>query len=129
MRSHRKNADSEPRWLANNRLKLTVTSLEDRDFIKVLEKSLLYVCAFSKSRLIGFVNIAWDGGEHSFLLDTTVHPKFRNLGIGTELVKRAAVETKQKNITWLHVDYEDHLELFYKNCEFKNTKAGLYKLN
>jgi hypothetical protein len=50
------------------------------DFEPVLSRSLAYVCAYQQDRLIGFVNLAWDGGMHAFLLDTTVHPSFDAMG-------------------------------------------------
>src|SRR6185295_15262136 len=56
------------------------------DWQPVLEHSLVYVCAFEADRLIGFVNVAWDGRDHAFILDTRVHPDFRLHGIGKELV-------------------------------------------
>ena len=31
------------------------------DFRPVLNRSLAFVCAYSGTRLIGFVNLAWDG--------------------------------------------------------------------
>ena len=62
----------------------------ERKFQSVLEKSLTYVSAFDGSCLVGFVNVAWDGGIHGFILDTTVHPEFQHRGIGSELMKRAA---------------------------------------
>lgn len=102
---------------------------QERDFSKVLERSLLYICVFDKQALIGFVNIAWDGGEHSFLLDTTVHPNYRKRGIGTRLVKKAMEALQERGVTWLHVDYEAHLEEFYTACGFTRTKAGLYQFH
>ena len=62
----------------------------ERKFGPVLEQSLTYVCAFAGSRLVGFVNVAWDGGVHGFILDTTVHRDFQRRRIGTEMMKRAA---------------------------------------
>lgn len=47
----------------------------EADFQPVLAHSLAYVCAYDGANLIGFVNLAWDGGIHAFLLDTTVHPE------------------------------------------------------
>lgn len=44
---------------------------QDRDFQKIIYHSLVYVCAYTKAVLIGLVNVAWDGGRHAFLLDTT----------------------------------------------------------
>src|SRR5690349_1347704 len=98
------------------------------DFAPVLSRSLAYVCAYQQDRLIGFVNVAWDGGIHAFLLDTTVHPEFQRRGIGCELVLRAAQAAREREIVWLHVDYEPHLESFYRGCGFQHTEAGLIRL-
>ena len=101
----------------------------ETDFRPVLSRSLVYVCAFAESELVGFVNVAWDGGVHAFLLDTTVHPDYQRQGIGVQLVERAASATKKRGIHWLHVDYEPHLETFYEQCGFEPTLAGLMRLN
>ena len=98
------------------------------DFTKVLAHSLLYICAYDGERLVGFVNVAWDGGVHAFLLDTTVHRDRQRRGIGVELVRQAAEAARQQGIEWLHVDYEPHLEQFYKQCGFQPTLAGLMNL-
>jgi GNAT superfamily N-acetyltransferase len=98
------------------------------DFAPVLSRSLAYVCAYQQERLIGFVNLAWDGGIHAFLLDTTVHPEFQRLGIGRELVARAAYIARERGMAWLHVDYEPHFEAFYHSCGFRHTAAGLMRL-
>ena len=98
------------------------------DFEPVLSRSLAYVCAYQQDRLIGFVNLAWDGGIHAFLLDTTVHPDVRRQGIGRELVARAAQAARERGIAWLHVDYAPHLESFYRGCGFRHTEAGVIRL-
>jgi ribosomal protein S18 acetylase RimI-like enzyme len=51
---------------------------------------LAYICAYQNDYLVGFVNVAWDGGDHAFLLDTTAHPTFQRRGIGQQLVRKAA---------------------------------------
>ena len=99
------------------------------DVAPVLSRSLAYVCAYQQDRLIGFVNLAWDGGIHAFLLDTTVHPAFQRRGIGRELVLRAAQVARARGIAWLHVDYEPHLGSFYRSCGFRHTEAGLMRLD
>lgn len=98
------------------------------DYRSVLARSLTYVCAYAGERLVGFVNVAWDGGGHALLLDTTVHPAFRRRGIGTSLVRRAAETARDRGAEWLHVDYEPHLESFHRQCGFKPTRAGLLAL-
>lgn len=95
----------------------------------VLERSLSWVTAHDEDVLVGFVNVAWDGGVHAFLLDTTVHPDAQHRGIGTELVRRAAGAAREHGgLEWLHVDYEAHLAGFYEGCGFTPTPAGLLRL-
>jgi GNAT superfamily N-acetyltransferase len=79
--------------------------------------------------LVGFVNVAWDGGDHAFLLDTKVASKHQRKGIATALVSRAARHTKAAGCEWLHVDFEEHLAAFYlAACGFRPSKAGLIHL-
>lgn len=99
-----------------------------RDFRPVLSRSLAYVCAYQEARLVGFVNLAWDGGEHAFILDTLVHPELRRRGIGRELVMRAVGEAGGRGLQWVHVDFEPHLRSFYERCGFRDTAAGLIRL-
>ncbi len=102
---------------------------EPRDWNPVLKRSLVYLCAYHGRRLVGFVNVAWDGGVHGFILDTTVHPEMQRRGIGRQLVSRAASEARDRNVEWLHVDFEPHLREFYDLCGFAATEAGLLHLS
>ena len=95
---------------------------------RVLSRSLVHVGAYDGERLVGFVNVAWDGGVHAFLLDTTVHPNFQRQGIATALVRRAAGLARERGAKWLHVDFEPHLEGFSRGCGFQPTTAGLMDL-
>jgi GNAT superfamily N-acetyltransferase len=98
------------------------------DFTALHRHSLTYICAFDANTLIGYVNLAWDGGLHAFLLDTTVHPDWRGRGIGRGLVQQAAEAARERGVEWLHVDYEPHLAGFYRACGFRPTTAGLIHL-
>ncbi len=100
----------------------------DQDWEPILRRSLGWVCATDGDRLVGFVNVAWDGGVHAFLLDTTVHPDYQRRGIGKALVREAADIARARGAEWLHVDYEDELEGFYRGCGFRPTAAGLLAL-
>ncbi len=94
---------------------------------RVLSRSLCWVTAHAEGRLVGSVNVAWDGGIHAFLLDTAVHPEYGRRGTGTALVRQAATEVARLGAGWLHVDYEPHLEGFYRGCGFVHTSAGLLR--
>ncbi len=56
---------------------------------RLARHSLTWFGAFDGDQLVGFVNLAWDGDRHAFLLDAVVAPPRQRHGIGTELVGRA----------------------------------------
>jgi GNAT superfamily N-acetyltransferase len=97
-------------------------------FQPILKRSLAHVGAYDGDMLIGFVNVAWDGGIHAFILDTCVDPGYRRQGIALRLVERAADVARQRRAQWLHVDFEPHLAGFYRQCGFGPTGAGLMPL-
>jgi hypothetical protein len=43
-------------------------------------------------------------------------------------VRRAVMAAGESGAEWLHVDYEPHLDGFYRNCGFRPTHAGLIQL-
>ncbi|KQV64446.1 GNAT family N-acetyltransferase [Rhizobium sp. Root1220] len=100
----------------------------ERDFMPVLSRSLTHVGAYDGERLTGFVNVAWDGGMHAFVLDTCVHPEFRRRGIATALVGAAKNLASARGAKWLHVDFETRLTEFYRGCGFVPTSAGIMRL-
>jgi GNAT superfamily N-acetyltransferase len=83
----------------------------------------------SNGALVGFVNVATDGGDHAFLLDTKTHRRHQHKGIGTRVVRLAALHAKAAGCDWLHVDFEAGLNTFYFDaCGFGPTAAGLIHL-
>jgi len=80
--------------------------------------------------LIGFVNVAWDGCDHAFLIDTKTRGEFQRRGIATEVVRVAATHCRAAGCEWLHVDFRTELGPFYFDaCGFKSTDAGLIDLS
>jgi GNAT superfamily N-acetyltransferase len=105
------------------------TSHTVRAFGPILQRSLTYLGAYQDSELVGFVNVAWDGGDHAFLLDPTVLPSCRRRGIGLALVAAAVKATAASGAEWLHVDYDAALDPFYRRAGFRPTHAGLIHLS
>jgi len=102
----------------------------DRDWATQLqEHSLGWVCARDGDQLVGFVNVAWDGAIHAFLVDTLVAADARRQGVGTQLIAVAEASSRAAGCEWLHVDFEDDLRPFYFDaCRFRLTNAGLIAL-
>lgn len=90
--------------------------------------SLAWITAIEDGRLVGFVNVAWDGGGHAFVLDTIVEPARQGAGIGRELVAAAIRAAAEAGCEWLHVDHVEELTPFYAACGFRPTAAGLVRL-
>jgi GNAT superfamily N-acetyltransferase len=102
----------------------------DVDWRARLERhSLGWVCAFDAGRLVGFVNVAWDGGAHAFVLDTVVERARRHTGIGRRLLQVAERESRAAGCAWLHVDFGEELGDFYLGAAgFAPTAAGIVAL-
>jgi GNAT superfamily N-acetyltransferase len=91
--------------------------------------SLGWVCAWEDDDLVGFVNVAWDGAVHAFILDTLVTARVQRRGAGKGLVTLAADQARAAGCEWLHVDFDDDLGSFYFGaCGFRPTNAGLIAL-
>jgi GNAT superfamily N-acetyltransferase len=92
--------------------------------------SLGWVAAREGERLVGFVNVLWDGLVHAWIQDTMVAGDARHHGVGTELVAVAVSEARRAGCEWLHVDFDDDLRSFYLDaCGFTPTNAGLMALS
>jgi ribosomal protein S18 acetylase RimI-like enzyme len=98
------------------------------ELARIYDHSLSHAGAWLDGRFVGYVNVAWDGGVHAFLLDPTVHPDYRRCGIGTQLVRAMVGHLANRGLDWLHVDYRAELEPFYRACGFQPTTAGLVRL-
>ena len=97
---------------------------------RVRPHSLGWVTARSRAgELIGFVNVAWDGADHAFLIDTKTRPSHQRRGLGVAVVRRAIAEAQGAGCEWLFVDLEPALTRFYiEACGFRTTPAGLVHL-
>jgi GNAT superfamily N-acetyltransferase len=101
----------------------------DKWCAQVSRHSLGWVCGRDDGKLVGFVNVAWDGDAHAFILDTLVTAPARRQGVGAALVAVARDNATSAGCQWLHVDFEDHLRSFYFDaCGFTPTNAGLIEL-
>jgi GNAT superfamily N-acetyltransferase len=91
--------------------------------------SLTWVGAFENGRMVGFANVAWDGGGHAFLMDVVVEPGLQGRGTGSALVAEATRLTAEAGCEWLHVDFApEHAAFYLERCGFTPTGAGVIRL-
>lgn len=98
------------------------------DFDAILTRSLVHIGAYSGSMLVGFANVAWDGGVHAFLVDVCVHPDHRDHGVGQAMVEKAIAVARARGAKWIHADFEPHLRAFYRSCGFEPVDAGVLRI-
>jgi GNAT superfamily N-acetyltransferase len=101
------------------------------DWNRVLRRqSLGWVVAREEGRLVGFVNVVWDGMVHAWLQDVMVAAVARHRGIATQLVATAVGRASAAGCEWLHVDFDESLRPFYIDaCGFAPATAGLLALS
>lgn len=58
---------------------------------QIHQHSLGWVCARRDGELVGFVNVARDGGVHAFILDTVVRGDLRRSGSSTQNPRPAPI--------------------------------------
>jgi GNAT superfamily N-acetyltransferase len=91
--------------------------------------SLGWVVARADGRLVGFVNVPWDGLVHAWIQDTMVAVASRHQGIATRLIEVARDRAREAGCEWLHVDFDADLRSFYIDaCQFTPVAAGLIAL-
>ncbi|MEV4123944.1 carboxylesterase family protein [Nocardia sp. NPDC049707] len=52
----------------------------------------------TRGLLIGFVNVAWDGADHAFLLDTKVRPEHRHRGIAASAPNSSTTPVMRRGV-------------------------------
>ena len=91
--------------------------------------SLGWVVARDGGRLVGFVNVPWDGLVHAWIQDTMVAESARRQGVAVRLISIARDRAKEAGCEWLHVDFDEHLRpLYIDACGFTPAPAGVMAL-
>ena len=85
----------------------------------------------AEGALVGFVNVAWDGGDHAILVDTKTHPDWRHRRQATAVVAMAVDRAAAAGCEVVHVDFEPAAlaGLYVDACGFTPTNAALLRLS
>jgi ribosomal protein S18 acetylase RimI-like enzyme len=63
-----------------------------------------------------------DGVSDAYIQDLVILPKYRNKGIGQQLVETLVDHCKSKKIHWIALIAEPDQDRFYKSVGFKQMK-------
>ena len=100
------------------------------DWVELCHRhSLGWVVARDGERLVGFLNVLWDGLVHAYLEDVMVAADARHTGIGVGLVHAARDGAREAGCDLLHVSFEErHAPFYLEACGFAPMAAGLMEL-
>lgn len=91
----------------NDLMDLVMPGRKHDDFTETLKRSLGYVVVRDETgTLIGYCNLAWDGGRHATIFDLNVHPDHRNQNfVFPMLQKLVDVAKNTPDLRYLHADF------------------------
>jgi len=75
--------------------------------------------------LIGFVNVAWDGGDHAFLIDTKVRPDHQRRGIApSSSALQPATRSRQGASGWRSISTTTSLRSTTTHADSPQRQRG-----
>jgi N-acetylglutamate synthase-like GNAT family acetyltransferase len=107
----------------------TVYHATETELKKSLRNSWFCISVYSKEKLIGFGRMLSDGCLYSILCDMIVLPEYRNMGIGTNILKRLIAKCKQENIKAIWLFAAKDKKDFYSKRGFEirpDDRPGMY---
>ena len=94
-------------------------NLDNSAFSLALNNSLFCISAYDDSRLVGCGRVVSDGIIYAAIYDVMVLPEYKQLGIGTEIVRRLLNKCAQANIGVVQLFAASRTEIFYKKLGFE----------
>jgi len=90
----------------------------------LIKGSFAFVIAFDTNikKAVGMGRILSDGVSDAYIQDLVVLKEYRNLGIGSEIVKVLMDHCKKKGINWIALIAEPKQDGFYETLGFKTME-------
>ena len=92
----------------------------------ILQQSSHIVLALDGNQVVGFINAISDNVLSAYIPLLEVLPKYKNKGIGSELVKR--MKDKLKDFYMIDLTCDKDVQSFYKKLGFSES-TGMYLRN
>lgn len=98
-------------------------SVSKNEIAKSLRQSFTCISAYAADELIGFGRVVSDGVIYAAVYDVIVKKKYKNKGIGKEIVKMLLAECKKFNIRSIHLFAAKGTQEFYEKIGFVTRTA------
>ena len=90
---------------------------------KILKQSFCFVIAEHDDHAIGMGRVISDGVSDGYLQDIVVLPEWRNIGVGTTIVRKLIEECHLHGIAWLGIIADPGTEYFYRKFGFARANG------
>jgi ribosomal protein S18 acetylase RimI-like enzyme len=102
----------------------------DGDYPSLFERCNFWAGARNETnKLIAFGYITGMGLQHGYMEDILVHPDYKNLGIGIELVKELLRESERFELDIVTLTYDEKHSNFYQASGFTPCLGGVWRRN
>lgn len=94
----------------------------DELYKKIIKNSHCFLIVIKNKKIIGMGRAISDRINDAYIQDVAILKPWRNLGIGSEIIKRIVRRLKKDKIKWIGLVAQDNSTSFYKKLGFKLMK-------
>jgi len=93
---------------------------DDPDLVeRIIAGSYCFMVAIEGEEIAGMGRAISDRASDAYIQDLTVHEKYRNMGVGTEILKRISNRLEEDGIKWIALIAERNTHGFYERLGYK----------
>ncbi len=103
----------------NEKLKLNAQDLK-----QAADNSYVVISVFDQQQLVGFGRVISDGVVYATIHDVVVLPRWRQQGIGSNIIRRLVAICADHDIHSIHLFANKGQESFYRHLGFTSSSAS-----
>ena len=96
------------------------------DFLRsIVKDSAIFVGAFQNKKLIGMGRALSDLASDADIQDLAVLKAYRNLGVGTKIIRKLIEQLQIQNVDWIGIVAQPGTSRFYEKLGFEPLKGHI----
>jgi spermidine synthase len=93
---------------------------DNPDLVKrIIAGSHCFMVAIEGEEIVGMGRAISDRASDAYIQDLTVHERYRDMGLGTEIVKRILSRLEEDGIKWIALIAERNSHKFYEQIGYE----------